>query len=193
MLLRSRPTATHRTKGPQSRSERVIQAVCAVLFSLGWLFLAAGLEHAFLAMRSRSWVTVPAVVNQVDVRYAHRGTREVIASFRYTYAGHEHIGTRVGLARGGYNFSSWERQVRGRLTVAHESGRPIDCYVNPNRPDQAVLDRTLRLGVLLFQLGLGLPFAAIGTLLWISLVLAAFSKRRTPTAADHEAMEESSA
>jgi hypothetical protein len=65
-----------------------------------------------------------------------------------------------------------------RLAAARESGEPVDCYVNPNHPEQAVLDRALRPGVLLLQLGLGFPFAALGTLMWAAFAFAAVSKVR---------------
>ncbi len=164
----------------QSRLMGVMLFVAAsVAFIVGWFFVITGAEHLVMFARSRSWVTVPAIVEAAGIqKTGTRGHSRVTATYRYVYDGREYTGTRVGLARGGDNFSSWTDRTYSRLAAAREGGEPVDCYVNPNRPEQAVLDRALRPGVLLLQLGLGLPFAAFGTLLWVVFAVIAVSKVR---------------
>lgn len=114
------------------------------------------------------WVPVSAQV--LDVRLdQHQGrkggvTYLVKARYAYRHEGRDYESTRVGLeARpGADNIGDWHERWHDLLSDARAREQPVAAWVNPRRPEQAVLERRVRWGLALFRLPFALLFTAVG-------------------------------
>lgn len=138
-----------------------------MLFTLP--FLAGGcfclwsmsLRPALDWQRSRSWVTVDAVIEKawLDASSDSDGdSYRVAVEFRYWYHGTWHTGTRHSFVSSSTNIGvgGMERTVRS-LTP----GKTVVCRVNPADPREAVLDRSLPTQALI-GLFFATPFITVG-------------------------------
>ncbi len=123
--------------------------------------------------RMQDWVEAPASVldatlithepqNSDDAR-----TYSVQVRYRYEYGGVAYEGKRLGIRDSTDNLGAYHSRWSQRLSMAKNQGRTVPCYVNPAKPEQAVLDRTLRGTVLVFGLLILLTFGGAGG--WIFL------------------------
>lgn len=135
-------------------------------------FLAIGIwmlwsvcSMAWSSWQTRDWVATPATVASAGYR-THAGddsdTYEAYASYRYTYGGQNYTGDRVQLAKGSDNIGDHQQDFGKRLAAAARSGATVTAWVNPVAPEQAVIDRTLRWGLLGFKLIFLLLFGGVG-------------------------------
>ena len=141
---------------------------CAALFGLP--FLCAGLymtwslvSMLWLAQASRSWVETPADILSVELEGGE--TKHVVAAYEYLYEGRKYSGDRVGLSETKDNVGKHHKRLFDRLNEAKKKGLPVVCYVNPKRPEQALLDRRLRWEMVVFHL----PFVVVFTLVGAGL------------------------
>jgi len=117
--------------------------------------------------QARGWQPVPAQVVEVELK-TERGSKsltyQVRARYRYRHAGIDLEGTRVGLSApdGADNIGTWHQDWHDRLQQAKAADRPITVWVNPARPQQAVIDRDLRWKHLLFLVPFATLFPAVG-------------------------------
>lgn len=153
---------------------KIVAAPFAVLFVLMLLvamvvFPAAGIymtcRTAALLVewrRAKGWVETPATINHLDLDVNRGGdcdTYQVVCRYTYEFNGVTYTGDRVGLSGGSDNIGTWQRDTYERLR-RHYGGAesaPAACWVNPNDPAEAVLDRSLRWGMVVFSL----PFAIV--------------------------------
>ncbi len=147
----------------------VILAFPAVAVFMGWR--AAAMLMAW--QEARGWVETPATIEHLELQIHDGGegtTYDVDCRYSYVFSGQTFQGTRVGLAEGSDNIGSWQRTTYERLRKHHEGleSDPVSCWVNPDNPQEAVLDRELRWGLFLFHLlfvvvfgGIGLAFALV--------------------------------
>lgn len=113
----------------------------------------------------QSWQPVPCRILQADLEVNHGDdstTYKATASYTYEWNGELHTGSRVGLHTSADNLGSWHEDIAVELKQAVAAGRPWPGYVNPDQPDEAVLDRTLRYGKLLFLGLFALVFGGVG-------------------------------
>lgn len=121
---------------------------CLVLFFA--IFLVVGLlaGRTFLweplrnAVRARSWVEAPCVVLSSEVE-RHRGdetdTFRVAIRYRYSFGG-------ATYESGRYDFEprpSSGRSAKQAIVARHPAGLESTCFVNPENPSEAVVDRGL--------------------------------------------------
>lgn len=140
-----------------------------LLFALG--FGAGGIFGGVLplgeilrnAWASRSWQPVQAVVLQAELETGRKGTAQVHAHYRYQFDGRSYEGTRVGTAGGGSdNVGTWHRDWFHRLDNAKDAGRTVTAWVDPARPYRALLDRSVRWGMVAFHIPFAILFTGIG-------------------------------
>ena len=143
---------------------------CAILFALP--FAAIG---CFMAWRvattlvewqqAKQWVETPAEILEVELE-CHQGddsdTFEATARYAYEYAGQKYEGDRVSLHSGSDNIGSFHQDVDAELRAHKADNKPFPCYVNPNQPDEAVLYRDLRIGMIAFESVFVLLFGGFG-------------------------------
>jgi hypothetical protein len=123
------------------------------------LFVVFFLRPFFLSRTARNWVRTPCKVQSAEVE-EHRGEDSMTYSIevRYTYVagGRERTGTRYCFLTGSSSGYSGKKAVVDRLTREPETF----CYVDPDDPDEAVLERGLT-GDIWFGL-IPLVFSVVG-------------------------------
>jgi hypothetical protein len=109
-----------------------------LLVGIGTSFLFVG--PAFKVLKAKSWPAVPCTIQSSEVG-VHEGddsdTYSVDVSFSYTVQGQEHKSDRyhfLGVSTGG-------RQAKERIVRRLPPLTRTVCYVNPDDPSEAVLNR----------------------------------------------------
>jgi len=148
---------------------------CAIFFGLPFILagLAVGLFLYFPVIgiwwSARGWEEVPCWIESAEKK-ASRGnkgstTHETQASYRYQYRGRTYRSEEVSLSGGSDNIGDFQQQAYAQLRTYEGADRPFRCYVNPARPEQAVLFRDLRWGLLLLISIFPLIFPLVGGLI----------------------------
>ncbi len=162
---------------------RAVGLLISALFAIGFGWVGVGALGSLTtllhnAWTVRSWQPVPVEVLESELRSStdHEGstTYAVQARYHYEWAGRSYESTRVGLAGAGSdNLDDWHHAWETRLRAAREGGPPLQAWIDPMRPERAVLDRELRWRQLLFlsPFAFLFPLVAIGALwaAWASL------------------------
>jgi len=171
--------------GPMPLGTRVATAVFCALFMIA--FGAGGLlagvvpivDTLYMAVAVRGWEPVSARVLAADLKTSRssKGGISHRATTRYAYHwnGLDHEGSRIGLARWGSadNIGNWQTDWHDRLSDALARQQPVAAWVDPDRPQHAVLERRPRWGLLAFHglfavlftpVGIGAGFAFVGAL-----------------------------
>jgi len=169
-------------------------AGCLVLFALPFAAVGVGMG-VWLAstfgtyLSARNWIETPARIVRADLKVQHgqkSTTYQVTAEYVYEYGGRKYRGYRVGLSGGSDNVGSFQQDAYGELSTYRQSGKPFRCYVNPGRPENAILYRDLRWEMIALQLIFVLAFGGAGFGLLISGLLAYRTQRaETALAATH--------
>lgn len=138
----------------------------------GLPFLIAGLAMSAMYFKTlgtwwsaQSWVEVPCWIDRAELdssRGSKSTTYKAEASYHYEYEGRRYQGEQVTTASGSDNISSFQKDAAAELKRHVRSRQPFRCYVNPQRPEQAVLYRDLRLGLVALIIAFPLIFPAVG-------------------------------
>ncbi|MCX6851484.1 MAG: DUF3592 domain-containing protein [Verrucomicrobia bacterium] len=150
-----------RSNRSAARSTKQLSGGCAVLFGLPFILagLAVGAFLYFPAISSwwssRSWVEVPCWIETAELKTSSGSkggtTYRVEASYRYEFDRRSYHGDEVSFFGGSDNMGDFQRQAFQQLQSAKGKKRPFRCFVNPFKPEQAVLFRELRWGLLLLM------------------------------------------
>ncbi len=127
----------------------------AVMWQLGTAFRDA--------VRAKSWAVLPAEVQLVRrVDEAH-GVRPLVR-YAYHVAGREYTSTRLGIAQinGAEGVGDWREHILRTMEAARDAHRPINVFVNPGNPTEAVVDRQLRAAYVVSMLPWLLFFGGLG-------------------------------
>ena len=146
----------------RSKSVKALSGGCLTLFGLP--FLAAGLFMTWLYFsgyvkhwKAQSWKEVPCWIESTELKTS-RGddstTYEALATYRYEFEGRIYHGNKVTFDSGSDNVGDFQQKVHRELSSyrpaksRQDSGmreeKPFRCFVNPQKPSEAVLYRTLR-------------------------------------------------
>ena len=90
----------------------------------------------------------------------------------------EHCLHLVAISGGGDNVGDFQEALGERLEQALRAGQPVPVWVNPSHPADAVIDRSLRPGLLAFKMVFVLVFGAVG----IGLLVFTWRSRPETTA-----------
>ncbi len=139
---------------------------CAILFLLPFAVVGVGASWWTLASlgdywRMQSWFETTATLIRVEAKHGDE-TIGVEATYRYEYAGKQYEGDRVAIHSGSDNIGSFQHRLLTELRAAHTNERPVPCFVNQSSPDEAVLNRDARPGLLVFQAIFALVFGGVG-------------------------------
>ena len=130
-----------------------------VIFGLP--FAAVGVGFLLLSViptlydwsRMLLWEATSAEVLNANLE-SHTGddstTYRAVARYKYHYAGQHYINDRVAISTRSDNVGSFQQQLGSRLRSAFNNNRPITVWVNPNDPQESIIDRSLRVGLLIF-------------------------------------------
>lgn len=140
---------------------------------IGLTLIVAGLVPAgFVAhatwhwYRARTWISTPAKLLLVDVeQYSQKHSSKLIVEYEYTWEGIMFHNDSFSPFRGIEVFNSYTKSQRSMLAAAVAQKKAVTCYVNPDNPSDAFLNRDFRWGsFLLFSAG-ALIFSVCGVLL----------------------------
>lgn len=142
---------------------------CLMLFGLPFFAVGVGALVWLIwglvdAARMGSWRETPAVITSLDLE-EHRGddstTHVIRATYTYTFKGHDYTGDRVAISDTADNVGDYWKDLHRQLQAARDAETAV-CYVNPAEPREAVLDRSTRWGMVVFQLVFVFAFGGAG-------------------------------
>lgn len=135
------------------------------------------LSMMILAYAASSWIETPAVITSLKLEGGE--TQKVLADYRYVYAGKQYTCSRVGLDNGSDNVGDYHRDLYRQLKKQRDANQPTTCFVNPDDPGQALLDRKLRPELVVFHIPFILAFGVVGLGIIIgSIIFQRNQKRR---------------
>ncbi len=150
-----------RSNSSAARSTKQLSGGCAVLFGLPFILagLAVGAFLYFPAISSwwssRSWVEVPCWIETAELKASHGNkggtTYRAEASYRYEFDRRSYHGDEVSFFSGSDNMGDFQERAFQQLQSVKGKKRPFLCFVNPSNPEQTVLFRDLRWGLLLLM------------------------------------------
>ncbi len=122
--------------------------------------------------RMQFWQPVNATLLAASLnssRSSKSTSYHVTARYRYEVAGRVYEGERVAISGGGDNVGDFQEALGERLEQALRAGQPVRVWVNPSRPADAVIDRSLRPGLLAFKMVFVVVFggAGVGLLVFV--------------------------
>ena len=144
---------------------------CLVLFALPFAAVGVGMaiwiaRTLWQAAEARSWVETPAAITSAQLkssRSSKGGTSyRVVANYTYRFANRDYTGDRVSFYSGSDNIGSFQADAYAELKKHADDHTPFRCYVNPDQPDESILYRQVRVGMLAFQSVFMLVFGGFG-------------------------------
>ncbi|MFN0076860.1 MAG: DUF3592 domain-containing protein [Prosthecobacter sp.] len=156
------------------RPMKQLSGGCTMLFGLPFIIagVAIGWFLYFPAISTwwsaRSWEEVPCWIEKAEMTASrgrkNRTTHKAEASYRYEYAGRTYHSEEVGLTGGSDNIGDFQQKAHAQIRAFEGKDRPFRCYVNPAKPEQAVLYRDLRWGLMLLISIFPTVFPLVGAL-----------------------------
>ncbi len=139
-----------------------------------WMGYSAGSNLAD-AWQMEQWVPVQATLLRAG--YETRSgddsnTYEAYAEYTYDVGGRQYSNDRVAIAGGADNIGDYQTDMGRRLSDARNRGERIVVYVDPDEPSEAIIDRSLRWGVIGFKSIFLFAFGGVGLGLLIFLFRA---------------------
>jgi hypothetical protein len=154
----------------------------ALIFTIAAGFFAWFLGHTFsLHYEARTWVAVPAEVQNYDLRTNRSRSpgsavttvsERILAAYTYVFKDKTFNGNRVDFSFGSDNFSGTRRREQ---LAALRSGS-ITVFVNPENPQDSVFDRSLPLDQVLFAIIFLLFPCGVGTAFSFGMLTAGLAK-----------------
>ena len=150
---------------------------------VGLLFAGVGvfiaLETAVPTFQSwrtmQSWQAHRATL--IDVKGRNNNTE---ARYRYTWNGQNYENDRVYVAEFKDNIGSYHKNLYKQLRSQHKHRQPVTIYVDPNNPQQSVIDRDMRWGLFVLMTVFCSGFVGVGLLVVSASVNPAKEKTFKP-------------
>ncbi len=148
----------------------LVALLFAVLFGGVGLFTGSRVVGDIASViRMKNWQPMDARIDTVVMRSQKTSkgsaTYSTITSYRYQLGQTTHHGTQIRIndADAGYdNVGSYQEDWNRILSAARNSGEPLPGWYNPDKPNEAVLTRDLRTGMLWFNGAFMLVFGGVG-------------------------------
>ena len=128
---------------------------------------------SYEAWQMKQWAPVTATLTRAGYE-SHRGddsyTYEAYADYSYEYGGMVYSNDRVAISGGADNIGDFQQDLGDRLSAAMSRGEGVIVYVNPDEPEDAIVDRSVRWGLIGFKLIFVFGFGGLGLgLIYFSL------------------------
>jgi hypothetical protein len=164
-------------------------AGCMVLFALPFFAVGVGTTvwsawTAWQHTAMQSWVETPATIRKTELKVTHDDgtTYKVLAAYDYEFGGQRFTGERVGIDGGSDNIGRFQQEAYNELKQHLDQKQPFRCFVNPQRPNDAVLYRDLRGEMVAFYTLFATLFGSVGLALITASVAGA---RQAPPPKDN--------
>lgn len=118
----------------------------------------------------RSWETINAYVisgGYETISGDDSDTYKAYGRYQYDYKGRSYESTRISIDDMSDNIGGFHQELGRKLSSAASTNQPIDIYVNPDDPAQAVVYRDIRWGLVGFKMIFLITFGGAGTGLMI--------------------------
>ncbi len=156
-----------------------------ILFSLPFAAVGVGVSAWLFSTvaghwKMQRWQETPAKIvwAKLESHSDNDGTTyRATAEYAYQFGGRQYTGHQVSISGGSDNIGSYQQNVHRQLSGYRASGRSFRCYVNPERPAEAILFRDLRYEMVAFQALFATSFGAVGFGLLTFAVLNFFKAR----------------
>jgi len=144
---------------------------CLVLFGIPFagvgVFMTGMLFYLIIqSLMMSSWEETPATVVSANLE-SHSGSKggttyKVKARYKYEYGGQSYESSRVHIGSMAM-MSKEQRKQFNTLDGARKAKKTVTCYVDPNDPSEAVLNRSLSMAAVAMCLVFGLVFGGAET------------------------------
>jgi hypothetical protein len=157
-----------------------------LLFSLP--FAAIGTFAAYFIFSTitewqsaKSWEETQGQLQSIELK-SSRGSKggttyRAIGQFSYHYKGQNYQSESISFWSSSDNMGGFHRKLYNRL----KGKKTITCYVNPDDPDSAVIDRSLRPGMIGFMMIFALAFGGAGYGLFFFSLKQSSTPKASPT------------
>jgi Protein of unknown function (DUF3592) len=118
---------------------------------VGWLPLWM---LGYGAFQTRHWTPVQARIVSAELVSPERArvAKEVRARYEYEWKQIRYTGERISMAtQSADGFGEWQRDMYTALKDAEIAGKPVSIWVNPEQPQQSVIQREPRPELLVFH------------------------------------------
>ena len=144
-------------------------------FGVGvWMGYSAG-SNLVDAWQMRQWVAIEGFLLRGGYE-THSGddsdTYKAYADYTYHYGGQKFSNDRVAIAGGADNISDYQQDMGRRLSGIQNRGESLVIYVNPDRPSDSIIDRSIRWGMIGFKSIFLFTFGGVGLGLMIFVLRA---------------------
>lgn len=117
------------------------------------------------AWRMASWPATQGTLLQAKLIAStseNSTTYRVTAEYRYNVAGRNYSNNRVAIGEGADNIGDFQQTLGNRLEQALRNAQPVSVWYDPENPQEAVLNRDPRWGLLGFKLIFVVAFGGAG-------------------------------
>jgi hypothetical protein len=130
--------------------------------------------HGWFKMQS--WQEVPAriVIANLESHSDSDGgtTYKATAQYEYVYQDKRYTSSRVSRYGGADNVGSFHRDIYNEISPYQNSEKLFRCYVNPSAPQESILYRKARLGMVMFYSMFALCFGGFGYGIFAGMLLS---------------------
>ena len=122
----------------------------------------------------------PATIKHAELKVTHGDgtTYKVVAAYEYQFAGKTFTGERVAIDQASDSAGRFQQDAYQELKQHLDQKKPFRCFVNSQRPSEAVLYRDLRGEMLVFYTLFATTFGAAGLGLMTATIMGT---RHAPT------------
>jgi hypothetical protein len=134
-------------------------------FGVGVWMLFSISTHVMDAWQMRNWEPVQASLSNAGYETVpgdDSTSYEAFAQYTYRFRDQEYSSNRVAIAGGADNIGDYQMDLGRRLNDAWSRGEPVVVYVNPAAPDESIVDRELRWGLIGFKSVFVFAFGGVG-------------------------------
>lgn len=161
---------------------RILVSLFALpFFSVGVWMLWSVSSTLNEAQQMRAWVPVDARILSAGYTTSSgdSDTYEVYAEYTYSYGGAYYTADRVTLSGGGDNIGDYQMDMGNRLSALMSRGETVAVYVDSEQPQMAIVDRSIRWGLIGFKSIFIFVFGGVGLFLLIAAWRAPREKDET--------------
>ena len=163
-----------------------------LIFLFGLIFFFVGCTAAYFIIvrplgiinRAQSWVETPARILDIKLKKSSGSeggtTYGIDIRYEYEFNGKTYSSERFNSSSGTDNISDYHQRNFRHYKSLHDKKQPITCYVNPDDPDYAIIDRAPRFETIAF----GNIFAFAFPLVGLFIMLSAIANHRAAPAPD---------
>ncbi len=152
-------------KGANKVGSGCLTAFGAVFFLAGVGIFLWGLVSIYDAYEARGWQPVEATITHVE-QVISRGddstTYGVTGQYQYEYQGRRYTSNQLNFYTGTDNIGSYQQDFYRKLAQVSSNQKTITAYVNPDNPNEAVIDKSIRWSMLGFQSIFLFVFGGVG-------------------------------